>query len=86
MLKAREIRYCRYWVVNRIAEIAMVLLSNVVGTELLAQKTDHGPPPGTLIDIGGRKLHILCYSLDDMLGNGMPATTTDFDLLCASSF
>jgi pimeloyl-ACP methyl ester carboxylesterase len=48
-----------------------------LGTPLLAQQVDIGPPPGRLVDIGGRKLHLHCT------GSGSPTVILEAG---ASSF
>ena len=42
----------------RILVIPTLLLCGV--SDLSAQQPDPGPPPGWLIDVGGRRLHLLC--------------------------
>src|SRR5947208_16307807 len=42
-----------------------------VGTLLVAQPEGIGPPPGRLIDLGGRKLHLYCT------GSGSPTVVLE---------
>lgn len=46
--------------------IITVVMALCVGARLAAQQPDIGPAPGRLVDIGGRKLHLLCS------GSGSP--------------
>src|SRR5262245_29637078 len=58
---------------------ALVTLSALFSTVVLAlaQSPDIGPPPGRLIDIGGRRLHLNC------VGSGSPTVILEAG---ASSF
>jgi pimeloyl-ACP methyl ester carboxylesterase len=51
--------------------------SLLAGVPVLAQQVDIGPPPGRLVDIGGRKLHLNCT------GSGSPTVILEAG---ASSF
>jgi pimeloyl-ACP methyl ester carboxylesterase len=54
-----------------------LLVSLCAGDQVLAQSVDLGPPPGRLVDIGGRKIHMICT------GSGSPTVILEAG---ASSF
>lgn len=47
---------------RRVVQVALPLL---VAVRLAAQARPTGPPPGDLVDIGGRKIHVLCVGPRD---------------------
>lgn len=56
---------------------SLLLVALVAAPQLSAQQPDIGPPPGRLVDIGGRKLHLICS------GSGLPTVVLEAG---ASSF
>ena len=62
-----------------------LLLGGVAGTTPLASQTaDIGPPPGELVDIGGRSLHVICSGSGTptvLIEAGASAFAIDFSLV-----
>jgi pimeloyl-ACP methyl ester carboxylesterase len=61
-----------------------VLTALCAGTGLSAQQPDIGPPPGRLVDIGDRKLHLNCTGAGSptvVLENGASAFAIDWTLV-----
>ena len=59
---------------------ALISASSVV----LAQERDIGPPPGDLVDVGGRKLHMICTGAGSptvVIEAGASAFAIDFSLV-----
>ena len=56
---------------------SIILAAAVSAAAVTSQTTEIGPPPGTLVDIGGRKLHAICS------GSGAPTVVLEAG---ASSF
>jgi pimeloyl-ACP methyl ester carboxylesterase len=48
-----------------------LLLTSCVFTPVFTQSEDLGPPPGRLVDIGGRKIHMICT------GSGSPTVVLE---------
>lgn len=51
--------------------IVWLIIAAMAASELQAQHSDIGPPPGRLIDVGGHRLHLDCR------GSGLPAVVID---------
>jgi len=51
--------------------IGLILCAGCVVTGLPAQQPDIGPAPGTLVDVGGRRLHLVCS------GQGSPTVVLE---------
>ena len=70
---------------SRLLPVACAALL-ITATLVAAQQIDIGPAPGRLIDVGGRKLHILCTGTSETAGRSERTGPTVILEAGASSF